>query len=143
MSERIRNRHLRTNGPDGTYAYRGVFPHLGGRVARNVSERIVLFKFCCFFTEGLHRTCRNVCLWGHVFTFERKGCTERVGTYHFVINSVKMQGERVRNVYGTCQNVNRICVSFFVKVFGTDPYILKMPLGPSGLSLQNPPLLLD
>jgi len=25
----------------GTYAYRGAFPHLNGRVARDVSERIV------------------------------------------------------------------------------------------------------
>ena len=29
----------------GTYAYRGAFPHLAGRVARNVSERIV-FIYC-------------------------------------------------------------------------------------------------
>ena len=29
----------------------------------------------------------------------------------------------MRNVYGTYQNVNRVCVVFFVKVFGTDPYI--------------------
>jgi hypothetical protein len=43
----------------GTYAYRGAFPHLGGRVARNVSERVVFIFFC----------------------FSRQGCTERVGTY--------------------------------------------------------------
>ena len=60
---------------------------------------------------------------GGFSTFERKGCTERVGTYHFVMIFFKMQGGRVRNVYGTYQNVNRVCVAFFVKVFGTDPYI--------------------
>ena len=27
----------------GTYAYRGAFPHLGGRVAQNVSERVVFY----------------------------------------------------------------------------------------------------
>ena len=101
MSERIRNRHLRTNGPDGTYAYRGVFPHLGGRVARNVSERIVLFKFCCF---------------------SRKGCTERVGTYVYGGTFPYLNGRVARNVWericragrfrdstgglhGTCRNV--------------------------------------
>ena len=87
MSERIRNRHLRTNGPDGTYAYRGVFPHLGGRVARNVSERIVLFKFCCF---------------------SRKGCTERVGTYVYGGTFPHLTGRVAQNVS------ERI---FFIQVF--------------------------
>ena len=43
----------------GTYAYRGAFPHLGGRVAWKVSERVVFIRFMCF---------------------SRQGCTERVGT---------------------------------------------------------------
>ena len=29
----------------------------------------------------------------------------------------------MRNVYGTYQNVNRMCDTFFVKVFDADPYI--------------------
>ena len=58
-------------------------------------------------------------------TFERKGCTERVGTYHFMINYSKMWGERMQNVYGTYQNVNRVSETLFVKVFWTDPGIIK------------------
>ena len=62
----------------GTYAYRGAFPHLAGRVARNVSERVVLFKF---------------------FRFSRQGCTERVGTYVYGRTFPHLYGRVARNVW--------------------------------------------
>ena len=62
----------------GTYAYRGAFPHLAGRVARNVSERVVLFKF---------------------FRFSWQGCTERVGTYVYGRTFPHLYGRVARNVW--------------------------------------------
>jgi hypothetical protein len=40
-----------------------------------------------------------------------------------MINYFKMWGERMRNVYGTYQNVNRVSETFSVKIFRADPYI--------------------
>ena len=62
----------------GTYVYRGAFPHFAGRVARDVSERIVLFKF---------------------FFFSRQGCTERVGTYVDGGFFPHLNGRVARNVW--------------------------------------------
>ena len=59
----------------GTHAYRGAFPHLAGRVARNVSERVVLFKFFRF------------------------SWTERVGTYVYGGTFPHLYGRVARNVW--------------------------------------------
>ena len=59
-----------------------------------------LFHIC---TEELHGTCGNVSFYD--------------------INSSKMWGERMRNVYGTYQNVNRVSDRVFVKVSRANPYI--------------------
>ena len=61
----------------GTYAYRGASPHLGGRVAQNVSERVFFMCFLCF---------------------SRQGCTERVGTYVYGVTFPHLNGRVARNV---------------------------------------------
>ena len=76
--------------------------HISPEGLHGTCQNVSFYLSFFFFTEGLQRTCRNVCLWEDFSTFERKGCTERVGTYHFMIFVFQNVGgtyaERIRNV---------------------------------------------
>jgi len=70
-------------------------------LAQNVWERICRAGRFRDSTGGLHGTCRNVCLWGGVSTFKRKGCTGRVRTYRFYLSFSFFTA----GLHGTCRNV--------------------------------------